>query len=390
LAQAAHDKVVTTHLHEGTIVCDMPSLSKVGCFVLLLGDASSLHERNFTNTANGKCVSPGICTAPSTKYSRVAGGPKPGQQWNINGGFCGAWSTQQASLGHGAWISQDLVRKANSKQQIAHGQHGDTTEGYEVLPNNVAFTAENLRLTYDEWDYTQPAPQAQAYKKFLKKHLVKGHPVVWFPLCKGDGTTRYTPTSCPSGGLCNHVEPMFGIFSDHPLDDENVYDDDWILHASDQDLMPYYRKMSTLQDSTTMDGNCANAQPGFGRNEMYPCFDQHVTYGLAVTGLDVKGTLPVSLEVDITEEPNVRQSGRAKAVHGSVTVSGLQSGKKYTLYRYAGTDTLPKSAPFSGAEHETPFTATGSTWTFQDPNTFMSNTAVYYVAAAAAEEAVAV
>ena len=51
--------------------------------------------------------------------------------------------------------------------------------------------------------------------------------------------------------------------------------------------MPYYRAMSTLEDTTDMDGNCAAAQPGFGKNEMYPCIDEAVTYGLAVTGLAV-------------------------------------------------------------------------------------------------------
>ena len=70
---------------------------------------------------------------------------------------------------------------------------------------------------------------------------------------------------------------MWGIYSNHPLDDENVYDDDVILHASDQDQLPYYRPMSTLQDSPFMLGNCKHAQPGFGRNEMYPCFDESVT-----------------------------------------------------------------------------------------------------------------
>lgn len=29
---------------------------------------------------------------------------------------------------------------------------------------------------------------------------------------------------------------------------------------------------------------------GWGKNEMYPCIDQNVTYGLAVTGLAVAGT----------------------------------------------------------------------------------------------------
>jgi hypothetical protein len=63
------------------------------------------------------------------------------------------------------------------------------------------------------------------------------------------------------------------------------YPDDWILHASDQDYQTYYRPIESLNDTLAMEGNCANAQPGYGRNEMYPCFDTDVTYGLAITGL---------------------------------------------------------------------------------------------------------
>ena len=92
----------------------------------------------------------------------------------------------------------------------------------------------------------------------------------------------------PNGGQCDHVEPMYGIFSNHPLNDTEVYDDDWIVHASDQDYMPYYRPMNSLEDDLSMQGNCKHAGRGFGKNEMYPCFDKHVTYGLAVTGLAVK------------------------------------------------------------------------------------------------------
>lgn len=370
----------------------MVSVSKAATGFLLFTAGAALHEHssNTSSGVSGTCVSPGICTAPSTKNSLVIAGPKPGQQWNINGGFCGAWSTQQSALAFGAWISQDLVRKANRDQNIAHGMHGDTTVGYEVMPTNVAYTAEHLKLTYDEWDYSQPSPQSAAYKQWLKKHLSQGHPVVWFPLCKGDGTSCYDPSACPNGGMTNHVEPLFGIFSDHALDDETAYDDDWILHASDQDLMPYYRKMSSLEDSTDMNGNCANAQPGFGKNEMYPCFDEKVTYGLSVTGLAVTGTLPVSLSVDITSEPNVRFFQKASQIHGTVTVSGLQAGKKYVLYRYSGTESLPSAAPFTGAEHTTPFTSTGSTWTHEDPITFASNSATYYVATEATDDSIVV
>ena len=142
------------------------------------------------------------------------------------------------------------------------------------MPINVASTATGLKLKFDEFDYTQPKPQSAAYLKWLKAHLVAGHPIVWFPICKGDGHGCYGGGACPNGGSADHVEPMWGIFSNHPLHDPTVHEDDWILHGSDQDLEPYYRPLSSLPDSLEMEGNCKNAGAGFGKNEMYPCFDE--------------------------------------------------------------------------------------------------------------------
>merc|ERR1711934_271847 len=117
---------------------------------------------------------------------------------------------------------------------------------------------------------------------------------------------------------------MWGIGSNHPLDDETVYEDDWILHGSDQDLEPYYRFMNTLEDDTSMQGNCQHAGSGFGKNEMYPCFYKEVTYGLAVTGLDVQAeTLRVVLDVDRQDEPNIRSWQQAVQLTGTVVVHGL-------------------------------------------------------------------
>ena len=354
---------------------------------LTLGGSSvsAMHSwTNVTSSAGGSCVAPGTCTPPTdAKYHAQAVGPAPGNQWNINGGFCGAWSTQQNALSVGAWISQDLVRKANRAQTgIAHNMHGDTKVGYEVMPSNVAYTAASLKLSYEEWDYMQPAPQAKAFKVWLKKHLSKGRAIVWFPLCKGDGHDAY-PGSAPNGGQCDHVEPMLGIWSKHPLDDATVYDDDVILHFSDQDTEPYYRPMRTLEDDLTMMGNCKDAGAGFGKNEMYPCFDQSVTYGLATTGLNVTGNVHASLAVDITAEPDVRQFQKATQIHGTVTAHGLTAGSTYSIYRYPDTASVPAGPPFAaGASHTHKFTATADTFTWADPNTFSSHSATYYLAAA--------
>ena len=280
----------------------------------------------------------------------------------------------------GAWISQDYVRKANKDQTgIAHNMHGTTTLGYEVVPVNVGYTATALKLSHEEWDAFQPKPQAKAYKAWLKKHLSMGRAIVWFPLCKGDSHDIY-PGSAPNGGELDHVEPMLGIWSKHPLSDPTVYDDDVILHFSDQDVQPYYRPMGTLEDDLRMEGNCKNAGAGFGKNEMYPCFDESVTYGMATTGLNITGALRTSLAVDITAEPDVRQFQKAKQIHGTVTSHGLTAGSSYTIYRYKDTASVPAGPPFAaGASAKHSFTATSDTFTWADPNSFSSHSATYYV-----------
>ena len=70
---------------------------------------------------------------------------------------------------------------------------------------NVAYTSKQLRLSHTEWDYTSPKPQVDGYKAYLKAELAAGHPVVFFPMCKGDSHIPY-PGSGPNGGKFDHVE----------------------------------------------------------------------------------------------------------------------------------------------------------------------------------------
>jgi len=357
----------------------------VAAVAAMHGLPASLLDATGMTIAPGPCVAPGTCTPPSSLYSRVILDPSlAGVQWETAGGFCGAFSVQHTALAFGAWISQDVVRRSNRDQPGPHHMHGDPTVGYEVMPSNVAYTAAALRLNFVEWDYTQPSPQAPAFKAWLKTHLVAGHPIVWFPICKGDPHECY-PDSCPNGGACDHVEPMGAIYSNHALTDPTVYDDDIIQHFSDQDLQTYYRPLNSLDDTLAMDGNCKDAVPGFGHNEMYPCVDKDVTYGLAMTGLNITGaTLPTSLFTSGAHgEPNVRQGQPSVPLTGTVTVGGLTSGSSYVLYRYNGTETLPSGPPFTGYQYKTPFTATGPTWALTDPTTFDSDSAIYYIAAPA-------
>lgn len=91
-----------------------------------------------------------------------------------------------------------------------------------------------------------------------------------FPMCKGDSHT--------GDGIStfDHIEPIWGLYSNHNLNDPAVYEDDWLVHGSDYSPdgnmnKGYYRTFNSMVDTKEMNGNCKHAQPGWGKNEMYPC-----------------------------------------------------------------------------------------------------------------------
>jgi len=121
--------------------------------------------------------------------------------------------------------------------------------------------------------------------KWMKKNLVNSNPVVNFVMCKGDPHDDY---GAPR--TYDHIEPFWGVYSNNELGDENVYDDDWIVHGSNyipdgKDNLGYFRKFNSLPDSAEMDGNCKDAQPEWKRNEMYPCLFDQQNWGAALFGL---------------------------------------------------------------------------------------------------------
>ena len=67
-------------------------------------NAQQLKPDEYPISIDQKCVYPGTCTPPPTKYSWVAPN-SPRDQWIIAGGFCGSLSIQSITLTKGAFIS---------------------------------------------------------------------------------------------------------------------------------------------------------------------------------------------------------------------------------------------------------------------------------------------
>ena len=103
------------------------------------------------------CAPPSVCDQPPASFTRIQW-EHPRVQWNINGGFCGSFSLQTLMMTHGAWVSEDLVRKANiGASCFGHGNGPNSTicmsaddndcissnpGGCEVGPENYAATCQ--------------------------------------------------------------------------------------------------------------------------------------------------------------------------------------------------------------------------------------------------------
>jgi len=300
-------------------------------------------------------------TPPQTKYS-VVQPISPRVQWGDDGGYCGAMSIQEIALGQGAWISQQQVRD----HAVPGGGHDN-----EILETNIGVALTNLHLTFEGFQYkTLPSPQADSYRAWIKKHLLQGHGIVWMIMLSGGHYPVYEPLY--PYGFYSHVEPVYGLYTNHPLNDEQWYPDDYVAHSTDADSFTYYRTFDSLPANVDARNNSLCGEKYLG----YPCIYVRWGFGWAITGVsDTMPGLPLSLHVDSISEPNYPLGAKPANFHGTIVVTGLEKGKQYDIFRWDSAET---AYDYAKANISTTFSATDVTYTFNDPRTILSSTATYY------------
>lgn len=299
---------------------------------------------------------------PDMKYEMIAKS-QPGQQFNDHGGYCGSWSIGRAMLAKGAWISQQQVRDHTSPAPGAPPSHDN-----EILSSNIDEALANLKIKAEGFDYrTMPLPQQEAYFKWLKKQLAAGHPVVWMIMWSSSIYPAYD-MKVPEG-VHGHIEPVVGIQSNHPLTDDVVYADDIVVHYDDNSYSTIYKPISELSGNWS-EGSRSHCSGG------WYCIGPY-SYGWAMHGfLDEQEALPLSLSIDPWHsEPNTRAGEAPIALIGTLTATDLIVGSQYHIYRW---DTVAEAFTYSDKYKITTFTSLGDSFVYQDPQTFPSNSTIYY------------
>lgn len=303
----------------------------------------------------------GLCAKPSLAYETILPG-QPGIQWNDAGGYCGSFSIQRATLTRGAYISQEQVRN----HTVAGGGNDN-----EILSTNIEEAFRQLKLDTEGFDYVNnTAPMQDVYFRWLKKQLVSGNPVTWMIMWSGQSYPIYGLT--PPAGLYGHVEPVMGIMSNYALTDEEVYDDDVVVHFTDGGLNTVYRNLKSMAGDWTGPVGKANC------HSYRYCIGPY-SFGWAIKDFkDTRaGALPAYLHINPSRsEPDTRSGERPNQLKGTLTVSGGLAGQKYNIYRW---DSVEEAFTYDAKYIVKTFVAPqNGDFVFADPNTFRSNGLTYY------------
>ena len=283
------------------------------------------------------------CLLPPHNFSSIAP-VKPRIQWQDAGGYCGSVSIQATVMAKGAWLSEQQVRNHSTPG----GGHDN-----EILETNIEGALTSLRIRFEGFDYKNlPTPQANAYRDWLKAQLVEGHALAWMIMLGSEDAPPAYPVypSLPYGDY-SHVEPVFGILSGKPLRDASgaptPWDDsDYIVFGTNVNEQAYYKQFDVLPDDLKFDGNCKQSNfPGD------PCVYEKYGFAWAMVDLDDSAasenrtSIPVSLLVDRSMEPDTRRHQRPARMTGTLTATGATAGAQYEV-RLSAAD-----VPFEYSPH---------------------------------------
>ena len=164
-----------------------------------------------------------------TTYN-VSSGIKARLQWNSNYGYCGETSFITALMRNGAYTSQWTARSFalgggeqwQEGSQIIIGENGNGVTDRQV--------AESLRLEVEDYDWNAET-NTNGFLSWIKQKFLAGDTVII-------GVYNNVPMLGESGDgdpVYDHIVPVVGIGSDHPLDGPDPVSGDpaWTYYNSD-------------------------------------------------------------------------------------------------------------------------------------------------------------
>jgi hypothetical protein len=276
--------------------------------------------------------------AAAAKYEHMNNLP-PRFQWNENMGYCGEVSLISAGLSFGQYLSQydSRIAACDTKSQARCEM---------LLGVNDQSAASKMHFTYSEWG-TVKQRTTEEYLLWIKQKVLLGYPVIIGVFMNYN--QFYNIQSASAGDdEYDHIVPVVGIRSNHPLTDTTTYYADDEIIFSDNGLWgvpsnpPYYFNYTFAEFPKT------RAQANAKNGDIYSLSDAATNYGIVITGIkdDKQETLPIRIDTNVNyETPEIVDGSndrpKSMPIQLTVTISGMISGVNYNLYRYDSLSKIP-------------------------------------------------
>ncbi|WP_448112147.1 C39 family peptidase [Mesorhizobium amorphae] len=276
-------------------------------------------------------------------YSKTNDIP-PRLQWEANYGYCGEVSLISAGLYYGQYVSQYDARAIASKNT------NQSKEGSQLLLGvNDSYAATQMHLTAIAWKNTASS-NTNNFLAWVKENVASGYPVV---IGVYYNQRSFGVSNDPNAGddEYDHIVPVTGVSSKHPLTKPSVYYADDEITFSDNGLYTPNGKPTYIYGSAFGSFQASRKEANSKAHPDYSLARGGSNYGIAITGIiDRDGqTLPVRLSTNVNyEKPAMREGSNTRPASQdltlTITVSGLQPGVSYNLYRYSSFQSVPNSA----------------------------------------------
>ena len=306
----------------------------------------------------------------------------PRIQWNANFGYCGEVSIISAGLYFGQYVSQYDARA------IASGDAPQYLSDSQLLlgVNDVA-AAKAMHLAAIPFRAAEK-DDGEAFLTWVKANVMAGYPVAIGVFANESLIEGATDPDAGSAEY-DHIVGVTGISSKHPFTAPAVYYDDDVITFNDNGLWTatsdgrpqnnFSYEFGTFRKTRRQ----ANAETA----PVYSLSNESDNYAIAITGVIDPNheTVPVRLTTSVNAESPAIVDGSgarpaAAPVTLTITVSSLQPGTNYNLYRYSSMAAVPdgnfNANSARAAQKWTVRIPSGSTYTVTQ-NIMSNETAVY-------------